>query len=119
MIGCELRQHTSLHGRTTAQLIKRVGASRALSEAGTRQHEADELLQKLAVKAASRAESVDAWSEVDRRLAAQDLLKDSRLVIEDARKLDDTPIFREWFAARALVEGAISWTRYSPPRLDG
>ena len=43
------------------------------------------------------------------------LLKDSRLVSEDAGKLDFTlPIFREWFAARALVEGAISLDEIQP-----
>lgn len=106
MIGCELRMHDFLEWANPAQVIERV-AGRALSEAGTRQNEAEKLLQRLAVEAIGSGDPVYAW-RVDRTLAAQHLLMDSRLVSEDAGKLDFTlPIFREWFAARALVEGAI------------
>ena len=107
MIGCELREHRFLAWANPAQLIERVATS-ALGEAGVRQDEVDELLQDLAVRAVNSGESVDAW-RVSRRRADQGLLMDSRLVREEAGKFDFTlPIFREWFAARALVEGAIS-----------
>ena len=113
MIGSELRKHRFLSWANPAELIERV-ATRALDEAGPRQDEVDKLLQDLAVRALNSGESVDAW-RVSSRRATQGLLIDSRLVAEEAGKLDFIlPIFREWFAARALVEGAISLDEIQP-----
>ena len=108
MIGTELRNHHDVSGIVPSDLVGRL-ANRALSEAGTRRAEVDELLQGLAVMAVSGGGSVPR-SEVSPNLANQRLLLDSRLVSNDEAGNVDflLPIFREWFASRALVEGTHS-----------
>ena len=69
----------------------------------------DVLLQNLAVKAVSSGKSIHRHN-VSPSPAQQKLLANSRLVNEQERKMDFTlPIFREWYAARALVEETFSF----------
>ena len=81
---------------------------RILAESKHNPEETDELLKKLAVVAITSGEPVHK-STVDRRSAVHARLADSRLVVQQDNNFDFAiALFREWFAARALVEKTIS-----------
>ncbi len=113
IIGAELRKDPYLHLTRPSQLLDRL-VQRTLSEAGDHKDEVDGLLQDLAVKAVRGGKSVDK-SDVHPRRIVRGRLIDSRLVNEEGGRVDFTlPIFREWFAARALVEGKVSLDELKP-----
>lgn len=103
MIGAELGKGSDFPWTRPIDLVERL-ADRALSDAESHSDEVDSLLQTLAVKSMIRGETVPR-SEVSPNRSRQDLLLSSRLVSYEGGRFDFTlPIFREWFAARALVE---------------
>ena len=107
MLGSELRKNPGLGVPRRSQLVNRL-AQGASQEAGDSAEVVDELLQKLAVKAISTGTRAR-LSDVTPRRARQRILVDSRLVNEHASTVDFTvPIFREWYAARALIEQTVS-----------
>ena len=107
MIASELRKNPGLGVPQPSQLVNRL-AEGAWQEAGENAEIVDELLQKLAVKAISTGTRAR-LSDVTPRRARQRILADSRLVNEHASTVDFTvPIFREWYAARALIEQTVS-----------
>ena len=103
MIGVELRECNNVRSIRPIDLVNRL-ADRALSDAGDQRGDVDTLLQTLAVKAVDSGGGVPI-SEVSPKRSDQILLADTRLVSNEAGMFDFTlPVFREWFAARALVE---------------
>ncbi len=107
MLGSELRKNPSFGVPRPSQLVNRL-AEGAWQEAGDNAEVVDELLQKLAVKAISTGARVR-LSNVTHGKLQQRWLTDSRLVNEHTGTVDFTvPIFREWYAARALIEQTVS-----------
>ena len=106
MIGVWLRQSFEMRGLSSHELVEYL-AQASLTESGGSGEDTDVLLQVLAVKAVTYGSRVRPH-EVTPRLAKQKQLADSRLVQETERGLDFAlPIFREWYAARAILEGTI------------
>ena len=103
MMGIELSDDPEFIATRPSQLVNLL-AQKAAKNA----EEKDWLLQKLAseiVKAGTRVSK----SAISRKLAEQNVLIDSRLVNEQEGKLDFTlSIFREFYAARAIIEDTIS-----------
>ncbi len=113
IIGAELRKDSYIAGMNASQLVDRMLQS-VLHRAGDNQDEMDGLLQDLAVKAVSSGGGI-ASSDVHPRRTVRSRLIDSRLVSEEFDKFDFAlPIFREWFAARALVEEKVSLVDIQP-----
>ena len=107
MIGSELRRAPSAVVPRPSQLVDRL-ARGALQEVGGNTEVVDALLQTLAVKAINSGTRVS-LSEVSPQIPRQRLIADSRLVSEQETAVDFTlPIFREWYAARALIEQTVS-----------
>ena len=107
MIGSLLRDNPRLTIATPGQVIERL-ANRALQQVQGNSEELDRLLQELAVKSTDDGTRVR-LSSITPVLAKQRLLRDSRLIEQFPDTVDFTlPIFREWYAARALIEGTIS-----------
>ena len=74
----------------------------------------DELLQILAVKAVNSGSVVRKF-DLSARLLEQQQVIDSRLVVEHRDSIDFAlSVFREWFAARALVEKTVPLDNISP-----
>ena len=112
MIGSELRQNTSVANVRPGQLVDRV-VQRELREAGDWSGKVYKLLERLAVTTVY-GKDIGKW-EVSPRLIESGLLANSRLVSEDTGVVDFTlSIIREWFAAKALVEGSISFEDIVP-----
>ncbi len=106
MIGVWLRQSFEMRGLSSHELVEYL-AQASLTESGGSGEDTDGLLQGLAVKAVTCGSRVSPH-EVTPRLARQKQLADSRLVQETERGVDFAlPIFREWYAARAILEGTI------------
>ena len=106
MIGSLLRDSPRLSFAAPGQIIEYL-ADRALQQTQGDSVELDQLLQELAVKAIDDGTRVrlSAITPVPTR---QRLLIDSRLIELSADTVDFAlPIFREWYAARALIEGSI------------
>ncbi len=107
MVGSVLRDSPDSTFHMPVQLVTDL-ADRALQEEEDAE-EVDLLLQKLAVKAISSGKRIHPHDASPRR-AKQKILADSRLVNEQEGLVDFTlPIFREWYAARALIEGTVSF----------
>ena len=107
MIGSELRRNPDSGVPRPSQLVDQL-AQRLRQEAGGDPETTDELLQALAVKAINSGTRVN-LSDVIPRLARQRIIGDSRLVTQHGNTVDFTlAIFREWYAARALIEGTVS-----------
>ena len=86
-----------------SQLVQRI-----LEESDDYPEEKAEPLKKLAVACINSGESVNK-AVIDPRASVHAHLTGSRLVVEENDKFDFAlAIFREWFAARALVEGTVS-----------
>ena len=107
MIGSELRRNPGSREPRTSQLVDRL-AQQLRQEAGENEELTDRLLQTLAVKAINTGTRVR-LSDVSPQLVRQRIIADSRLVSQQENAVDFTlPIFREWYAARALIEGTVS-----------
>ena len=107
MIGALLRHNPRLTFATPGEVIEQL-ANKALQQVQGSSEELDRLLQKLAVKSTDDGTRIR-LSSVTPVLAKQRLLRDSRLIEQFSDAVDFAlPIFREWYAARALIEGSIS-----------
>ena len=107
MIGAYLRQPVPMRGRTPSQIVNEM-VRRVLDESGDYPDDTGELLKKLAVASTVSGESVQK-ALVAVMASEQARIANSRIVVEEGEKLDFTlAIFREWFAARALVERTVS-----------
>ena len=86
-----------------SQLVQRI-----LDGSGDYPEEKAEPLKKLAVACINSGESVSK-AMIDPRASTHAHLANTRLVVEENGNFDFAlAIFREWFAARALVEGTVS-----------
>ena len=104
MIGVWLRQSSEMRGLSSHELVEYL-AKTSVAESVGNGEETDVLLQVLATKAVTYGARVRPH-EVTPRLAKQRLLADSRLVHATESGTDFAlPIFREWYAARAILEG--------------
>ena len=107
MIGVKLRDNPEQILPSRRRLIEQL-ARDALKDAGDNTEDLDRLLHRLAACSITSGTRVP-LREVDRMEAKQRLLTASRLVTESSGTVDFAlPIFREWYAARALVEGTIA-----------
>ena len=107
MIGAFLRQPMPMRGKTPSQLVNEM-VRRVLDESGDYSSDTEELLKKLALISIASGESVEK-ALVAVRAPEQALIANSRIVVEEGGKFDFTlAIFREWFAARAIVERSVS-----------
>ena len=107
MIGSLLCGNPRLTFATPGEVIEQL-ANKALEQVHGNSEELDRLLQQLAVKSTDDGTSVR-LSLITPVLAMQRLLRDSRLVEQSGDTVDFAlPIFREWYAARALIEGTVS-----------
>lgn len=107
MLGSVLRDSPDSVFRRPVELVA-VLARRSLREVENVE-EVDTLLQKLAVEAVTGGKRIHPQC-VSPRQAKQKMLANSRLVYEQDGTMDFTlPIFREWYAARALIEETVSF----------
>ena len=107
MIGALLRDQPDLSFASSGQVIGQV-ADQLLRREEDNPEELDRLLQMLAFKAIESGARVDPDAITPVR-AKQAMLRMSRVVEGTTDALDFAlPVFREWYAARALIEGTIS-----------
>ena len=107
MIGSVLRDSPDSNFHKPVQLVTNL-AERAHREVDNAE-EVDILLQKLAVEAVSSGKRIHP-RDVSPRRSKQRILADSRLVNEQEDLVDFTlAVFREWYAARALIEETVSF----------
>ena len=107
MIGTLLRDQPDLSFASSGQVIGQV-ADQLLRHEEDNPEELDRLLQILAAKAIESGTRVDPDAITPVR-AKQAMLRMSRVVEGTTDALDFAlPVFREWYAARALIEGTIS-----------
>ena len=107
IVGAYLRQPMPIWGRTPSQIVSEM-VQRALGDSLDDLGDATEFLKALAVASINSGESVDK-ALVTTKASEQALVANSRIVVEETGKFDFTlAIFREWFAARAIVERSIS-----------
>ena len=107
MIGALLRHNPDLSFATSGQVIGQV-ADQLLIHEEDNPEELDRLLQLLAFQAIESGTRVDP-NMITTVRAKQALLQSSRAVEGTTDSLDFAlPVFREWHAARALIEGTIS-----------
>ena len=105
MLGAWLRDDQGTGSVSTYKLVEHLAVT-ALGDNSNDSVTTDTLLQRLAARAITYGTRVGP-SEVTAKLAEQRLLADSRLVLETENGYDFAlPIFREWYAARAILEGA-------------
>ena len=103
IIGSLLRDLENVRERTPSEIISLL-VGRILEDTEDFAEDTAEPLKKLAVKVTNTGESAYK-SEVDSKSSVHKLLGNSRLVVEQTERIDFAlAIFREWFAARALVE---------------
>ena len=107
MIGSVLRDSPDSNFHKPVQLVTDL-AERAHREVDNAE-EVDILLQKLAVEAVSSGKRIHP-RDVSPRRSKQRILADSRLVNKQEDMVDFTlAVFREWYAARALIEETVSF----------
>ena len=111
IVGAYLRQPMPMpmpmRRRTPSQMVSEM-VRRVLDDSLGNLGETEEFLKKLAVVSISSGESVEK-ALVAPRATDQARIADCRIVVEEYGKLDFTlAIFREWFAARAIVEKSVS-----------
>ena len=107
MIGIALGRDPNSHVPTPSEIVDRLARS-TFSNSLIPGGKAYRLLQTLAVKTIGNGARV-AKAEVSNSIHDHALLTDSRFVNELEGKVDFTlAVFREWFAARALIENTIS-----------
>ena len=103
IVGAYLRQPMPMRRRTPSQMVSEM-VRRVLDDSLGNLGETEEFLKKLAVASISSGESVEK-ALVAPRATDQARIADCRIVVEKSGKFDFTlAIFREWFAARAIVE---------------
>ena len=108
IVGAYLRQPMPIWGRTPSQIVSEM-VRQALGDSLGDLGDATEFLKTLAVTSINSGESVDK-ALVTTKTSEQALVANSRIVVEEGGKFDFTlAIFREWFAARAIVERSISF----------
>ncbi len=108
IVGAYLRQPMPKWGRAPSQMVSEM-VRQALGDSLDDLGDAAELLKTLAVASISSGESVDK-TLVATKTSDQVRVANSRIVVEEDGKFDFTlAIFREWFAARAIVERSISF----------
>ena len=104
MIGVRLRDNPDYVFYSRNQLIEEL-AMEALGEAENYSKDLDRLLHRLATLSVSSGRRVH-LRDLDRLRANQNLVVRSRIVTESSGTADFAlPIFREWYAARAVLEG--------------
>ena len=107
IIGAYLRKPVPIQGRTLSQMIMEI-AGQALSNSLDDLVDAEEQLKKLAVASITSGESVDK-GRLALRTIDQIRVANSRIISEEGGKFDFTlAIFREWFAARAIIDRTVS-----------
>ena len=107
IVGAYLRQPMPIRGRTPSQMVSEM-IRRVLDDILDNIGDTEEFLKRLAVASIASGESVEK-ALVAPRVTDQARIADSRIVVEEYGKFDFTlAIFREWFAARALVEKSVS-----------
>ena len=107
IVGAYLRDAETVRGTSPSQMVDQM-VRRILDDSGGYPEETAVLLKTLAIAAITSGESVEK-ALVAPTAAAQDLLANSRVVLAEGSKFDfSLAIFREWFAARALVERSTS-----------
>ena len=103
IVGTHLRIAGNSLGNTPSQMVNML-VQRILEESDDFPEDTPELLKKLGVASITSGEPVPK-STIDLRESAHQRIARSRLVIEQDGKFDfPLAIFREWFAAKALVE---------------
>ena len=108
IVGTYLRQPMPLWGRTPSQKASEI-IRRILDDSEHYLADTEEFLKKLAIESTTSGEGIDK-ALVAPRAADQARIAESRIIVEENGKFDFTlAIFREWFAARALV-GEVSHT---------
>lgn len=113
MTGSLIVHDASLSVASQGQLIEQL-ARRALAHMESDGEELDGLLQKLAVLAIENGKGVH-LSEVTSRYTQEQMLLSSRLVTQSDTVLNFAlPVFREWYASRAIIEGTISIEDFRP-----
>ena len=106
MIGAWLGRHNRYVSLSGYALVEDV-AREALRESPGNSEDVDRLLQSLAVETITRGGRIRPH-EVTQIAAQQRILTDSRLISENQGAIDFAlPIFREWYAARAILEGTV------------
>ena len=107
IVGAYLRQPMPLWGRTPSQKASEM-IRRILDDFDNYPADTEEFLKKLAIASTASGESVEK-ALVASRATDQARIAESRIVVEEESKFDFTlAIFREWFAARAIVEGSVT-----------
>ena len=105
--GTHFRNSRNPLGTLPSQMVSQL-VQRILEESDDYPEDKAEPLKKLAIACINGGENVNK-ADIDPRASVHAFLADSRLVVEVDDKFDFAlAIFREWFAARALVEKAIS-----------
>ncbi len=113
MVGVELRQNPGQGVPSPSDLVRRM-AGRAFADSGLPTDRVDNLLKTLAVQTTKSGKLVPK-SRISRNVREQRDLADSRLVFEQDDAIDFTlAVFREWFAARAIIEGDVSFGSLIP-----
>ena len=107
MVGAYLRQPVPLRGRTPSQIVSQM-VRRVLDISDDYLDDTEEFLKRLAVASITSGESVEK-ALVASKATEQALIANSRIVVEEDGRFDFTlAIFREWFAARAVVEKSVT-----------
>lgn len=106
ILGVELSKDRNFAPVRPSELIDRV-VRNALGDSVGAEQRTEELLQRLAVRSMDIGRRVK-LSEFGETLNDQNILSQSRLVTLEGSSLDFAlPIFREWYAARAIIEKSI------------
>ena len=107
MMGSVLRDSPASTFHKPVQLVTELAERAQMEVENAEEEEVDILLQKLAVKTVSGGKRVFPHDVSNRRVERR-ILFNSGLVNEQEGMVDFTlPIFREWYAARALIEGTV------------
>ena len=107
IVGIHFRISRNPLGASPSQMVSQL-VQRILDESGNYPEEQAEPLKKLAVACINSGESANK-ALIDPRASVHAHMAGSRLVVEENGKFDFAlAVFREWFAARALVEGTVS-----------
>ena len=113
MTGSELAHAGYLQVSRPVELIHRI-MRRMVEDSSNVELALGELLLRLAIEAVQEGGSVEV-SEVSGNLEDQMRILESRLTVRDGTKVDFAlPIFRDWYAARALIERRVLLSEINP-----